>query len=292
MARVVVVGAGIVGTAVGTGLAGLGNDVGFVDADPARVERLRGDGFAARPDLDLGGEPALVLVCVPTPVRDGAHDLGAVESTARAFADALRDADPSVEHTLVVRSTVPPGTCVTVVQPLIETVSGRRAGDGFHVASCPEFLREASALDDFLAPRVTVIGSQHPRAIDALVELLAPLGGEVMTIDDPTTVEMVKCTQNAWNATKISFWNESWLLARAVGADADFVADTVSRAAEGSYNASYGTRGGAEFAGACLEKDTQGLAGFAASRGVPTRVLDAVLAVNASMRESARSREV
>jgi UDPglucose 6-dehydrogenase len=286
---VVVIGAGIVGTAVGTGLASLGHDVAFVDADASRVEDLRGDGWVAHTDLDLSGGPSLVFLCVPTPVRDGMHDLGGIEAAARAFGEALCGSDPAVVHTLVVRSTVPPGTCVSMVQPLVEAVSGRRAGDGFWLASCPEFLREASALDDFLAPRVTVLGSQHPGAIDALASLLAPLGGEVMTSDDPTTVELVKCTQNAWNATKISFWNESWLLARAIGADARFVAEAVTRAAEGSYNPSYGTRGGAAFGGACLEKDTQGLANFAACHGIPSRVLDAVLTVNASMRASTPS---
>jgi len=100
--------------------------------------------------------------------------------------------------------------------------------------------------------------------------LLAPLGGEVMVVDDPTAAELVKCTQNAWNATKISFWNEAWLLACALEVDAGFVSAAVARAAEGSYNPEYGIRGGHAFAGACLEKDTQGLATFAASVEVPT----------------------
>jgi UDPglucose 6-dehydrogenase len=152
MARVVVVGAGKVGTAVGTGLAGVGHDVAFVDADASRVEQLRDDGWVACTDLELSGVPALVLVCVPTPVRDGIHDLGAIEAAASAFGEALRGTDPAVVHTLVVRSTVPPGTCVSIVQPLIEAVSGHRAGSGFGLASCPEFLREASALDDFSRP--------------------------------------------------------------------------------------------------------------------------------------------
>jgi UDPglucose 6-dehydrogenase len=284
MARVVVVGAGIVGTAAGVGLSRGGHDVTFVDESAARVEALRADGFDAGVAIELTGDAAVVLLCVPTPVRDGRHDLTSLESAVRAIGAALRDADTHVVHTLVVRSTVPPGTCDTVVQPLVEAVSGCRGGEEFLVAACPEFLREASALDDFLAPRVTVIGSRHPRALDALVALFRPLGGEIMTTANPRAVELVKCMQNAWNATKISFWNEAWQLACAIDVDAEFVADAVALAAEGSYNPAYGIRGGTAFGGACIEKDTQGLAGFASSIGVPTSLLDAVLAVNAEMR--------
>lgn len=284
MARVVVVGAGIVGTAAGAGLARRGHAVSFVDDSPVRVEALRADGFDADTAIELTGDAAVVLLCVPTPVRDGRHDLTSLESAVRAFGAALRDADTDVLHTLVVRSTVPPGTCDTLVQPLVEAVSGRRGGEEFLVASCPEFLREASALDDFLSPRVTVIGSRHPQAVEVLGELFRPLGGEVMTIDDPCTVELVKCAQNAWNATKISFWNEAWQLARAIDVDPEFVAHAVALAAEGSYNPEYGIRGGTAFGGSCIEKDTQGLVGFASSVGVPTSLLDAVLAVNAEMR--------
>jgi len=291
MARVVVVGAGIVGAAAGVGLTRHGHAVSYVDASPERVNQLLASGFDAHVDLDLAGGPAVVLVCVPTPLRDGVYDLGAIEAAARAFGAALRDADPDTVHTLVVRSTVPPGTCDAVVQPLVEAASGRRGGVGFLVASCPEFLRQAAALDDFSAPRVTVIGSRHPRAVDVLVALLAPLGGEVMVVDDPTAAELVKCTQNAWNATKISFWNEAWLLACALEVDAGFVSAAVARAAEGSYNPEYGIRGGEAFGGACLEKDTLGLAGFASSVGVPTPLLDAVLTVNSAMRNSTRATE-
>ncbi|HEY8201359.1 MAG TPA: hypothetical protein VII47_08395, partial [Actinomycetota bacterium] len=94
----------------------------------------------------------------------------------------------------------------------------------------------------------------------------------------------VKCSHNAFNATKISFWNEMWRLSRHLGLDADAIAATVARSAEGSYNLEYGIRGGLPYGGVCLPKDTQGLLGFAGAEGVEMPLLRAVIEVNESMK--------
>ena len=106
----------------------------------------------------------------------------------------------------------------------------------------------------------------------ALLEgLLKPFGGEVRVFADPAEAEFVKCAHNIFNAAKISFWNEMWLVAREAGVALDPIAATVARSAEGSFNPQYGIRGGAPYGGVCLPKDTCGFLGFAAQMGVACR---------------------
>ena len=181
---------------------------------------------------------------------------------------------------MVVRSTVPPGTCEQVVQPLLEQDSGKRVNEGFALASNPEFLRAATALEDFLFPWMTVIGARSRSTVDRLCSLTQSFGGEVRTFDNPAAAEMVKCCHNIFNATKISFWNEMWLVCQRLGLAADDIATTVSRSAEASTNPDYGIRGGAPYGGACLPKDTKGFLGLAARIGVPMPLLSAVVQVN------------
>jgi UDPglucose 6-dehydrogenase len=186
-------------------------------------------------------------------------------------------------HTVVVRSTVPPGTSDNLVRPALERESGKTVGTGFELASNPEFLRAATAVEDFRNPWMTVIASRQPQTIARMRELLAPFGGEVRTFSEPASAELVKCAHNIYNATKISFWNEMWLVAQAYGIDADPVASTVAASSEGSINPLYGIRGGAPYGGVCLPKDTCGFLGFAAEIGVDMPLLRAVVEVNDRM---------
>jgi UDPglucose 6-dehydrogenase len=188
---------------------------------------------------------------------------------------------------VVVRSTVPPGCCERVVIPVLEGASGTRVGEGFAVASNPEFLRARSALEDFLHPWITVVASRSPRTVERLAEVLEPFGGTLHRLRDPSTAELVKCVHNLFNATKISFWNEIWSVCRELEVDSDAVASIVSRSAEGSINAEYGTRGGQPYGGACLPKDTKGFLGFADELGLDTPLLSAVDAVNESLQRQA-----
>jgi UDPglucose 6-dehydrogenase len=181
---------------------------------------------------------------------------------------------------VVVRSTVPPGTTEGLVQPLLEGNSGTKLGEGFMLASNPEFLRAASAVEDFRYPWMTVVASRSARTVERLRELLAPFGGELRTFSNPAEAEFIKCAHNIYNATKISFWNEMWLVSQNLGLDLDPIAQTVARSSEGSYNPLYGIRGGAPYGGVCLPKDTQGFLGLADSIGMEMPLLRAVVEVN------------
>ena len=283
MARIVIVGSGVVGTATGKGFARHGHQVTFVDVDPERLKTLGSEGFAATDRVELSGEPAFVFLTLPTPSGAGGYDLSAFTAGTTAVGEALRTADSF--HTVVVRSTVPPGTTEGLVRGLLERASGRLVDEGFGLASNPEFLRAASALEDFLWPWMTVIGARSRRTAERLETLLRPFGGEIRTFADPAEAELVKCAHNLYNATKISFWNEMWQVSTQLGLRADDIAATVARSAEGSINPSYGIRGGAPFGGACLPKDVKGFLGFAEDLGIPAVLTSAVLAVNTNMTE-------
>lgn len=279
MARIVIVGAGVVGSATGQGFARKGHAVTFIDIDDTRVAALRDQGYAATNVVDLAGPPAFVFLSLPTPNVGDRYDLTAFTAGLRAVGSALRRAESF--HTIAVRSTVPPGTCEGFVQPELETVSNLRAGEDFALASNPEFLRAACALEDFLMPWMTVIGSRSKRTVERMVELYAPFGGEVRAFSNPAAAELVKCSHNLYNAAKISFWNEMWRVARRLGLDTDGVSETVARSAEGSFNPAYGIRGGAPYGGACLPKDTRGFLGFARALGLEMPVLEGVIEMNA-----------
>ena len=248
------------------------------------MRELRERGLDARTGLDLAGEPAsLIFLTLPTPNDGHRYDLSAFTAGTAAVGRAL--ADTQAHHTVVVRSTVPPGTTEGLVRSVLEEHSGRTAGEDFGLASNPEFLRAVSAAEDFAHPWMTVIAGRDPRTVERLRALLAPFGGELRTFTDPAEAEFVKCAHNIFNATKISFWNEMWLVAQKLGLDLDPIAATVARSAEGSINPQYGIRGGAPYGGACLPKDTKGFLGFAAGIGVDMPLLSAVVETNDRLAE-------
>jgi UDPglucose 6-dehydrogenase len=131
---------------------------------------------------------------------------------------------------------------------------------------------------------MTVIASRDPQTVERLRALLSPFGGDMRTFTNPAEAEFVKCAHNIFNAAKISFWNELWLVARRLEVDIDVVSRTVARSAEGSFNVLYGTAAGSPYDGACLPKDAKGFLGFADGIGVPMPLLEAVEAVNEHVR--------
>jgi UDPglucose 6-dehydrogenase len=288
--RIFIVGSGVVGTATGEGFLTAGHRVTFVDISLPRVRQLQARGLDARTELDLHDEPdSFVFLTLPTPNVGRRYDLNAFTAGTVSVGRALA-ASPA-RHTVVVRSTVQPGTTEGLVRPVLEESSGMVAGEGFELASNPEFLRAVSAVEDFQHPWMTVVASRDPRTVERLRALLAPFGGEMRTFANPAEAEFVKCAHNIFNAAKISFWNEMWIVAQKIGLDLDPIASTVALSAEGSTNPQYGTRGGAPYGGVCLPKDTNGFLGYAAGIGVDMPLLRAVVETNERM-EAVVRREV
>src|SRR4051812_44474334 len=226
-----VIGTGYVGLVTAAGFAELGNEVWCIHIHAGKVERLKGGeipiyepGLAelvtkhhARlhfsTDIANALEHArLLFVAVGTPpTYSGDADLSAVH----AVVDAM---PPSDRHALVMKSTVPVGTGES-----IKRIFGERGKEGFRYVSCPEFLKEGSAVDDFLQPNRVVIGDDADWAGDAVVDLYAPLDAPLVRTDIESA-EMIKLAANAFLATKISFINEIANVCEVTGANVTEVA--------------------------------------------------------------------
>jgi UDPglucose 6-dehydrogenase len=277
--RIFIVGSGVVGAATGEGFLAAGHKVTFIDVSAPRVAELAARGLDVRTEIDLSGEPeSFIFLTLPTPHEGHRYDLTAFSLGTASVGKAL--AGSAARHTVVVRSTVPPGTTEGLVKTALEENSGMVANEGFGLASNPEFLRAVSAAEDFANPWMTIIASRDPQNVERLRDLLSPFGGELRTFSNPAEAEFVKCAHNIFNATKISFWNEMWLVAQKLGLDLDPIAATVARSAEGSINPEYGIRGGAPYGGVCLPKDTCGFLGFAKTVDVDMPLLSAVVETN------------
>jgi len=282
--RVAIIGSGVVGRATGVGLQLYGNDVVFFDVDREKCDVLEKEGFNVAESVDEAVSRSDVsFICVQTPYNGGV-DLTYLSDAVVSVAKALGEGG---YHVVAVRSTVPPYTTRRVVVPLLCEHSGLELGVDFGVCFNPEFLREASALQDFLQPSRVVIGEVDRKAGDVLEELYKPFGAPIIRTS-PETAEVVKYVANAFLATKISFFNEVYLLCVELGLDPDLVAETV---ALDPRIGTYGIYGGKAFGGGCLPKDLKAFMQFFKERNVEPTLLSAVLAVNEKMEKIQRDQK-
>jgi len=226
----------------------------------------------------------LSLICVGTPSqRNGDLDLHYIEAVAREIGAALRNR--SVYHTVVVRSTVLPGTVRNVVIPILESASGKTAGEDFGVAMNPEFLREGTAIRDFSEPPMTVIGQYDEKAGDSVAQLYSQLPAPLLR-REIEVAELVKYACNSWHATKITFANEIGQLAKAVNVDGREVMEIVCLDRKLNISSHY-MRPGFAFGGSCLPKDLRALNYRAGQLGVDVPMLGSLIRSNRTMIERA-----
>jgi UDPglucose 6-dehydrogenase len=296
--KVSVVGSGYVGTTVAACLAELGHDVVNIDVDEEVVNSINdgrapiheprldglvaehaGESLRAMTDYGIVRETDLTLVCLPTPSDDdGSVDTSVVEEGARSVGEALSEKD--IYHVVAVKSTVVPGTVEEVVAPAIEEKSGKGVGEGFGVASNPEFLREGSAVADFLEPDKVVVGASDGRAHDALRELYEPLLERSDAEYVGTGVreaEIIKYANNAFLASKLSVVNEIANVCKEAGVDSYEVMDAVGL--DHRISPQF-MRSGLGWGGSCFPKDVDALRAFAGSENYETELLDSVVSVN------------
>jgi UDPglucose 6-dehydrogenase len=279
-----VIGTGYVGLVTAAGFAEIGREVWCVDIDAEKIERLRrGEVPIYEPGLeellarnkerlhfstDLSGaleHARLLFVAVGTPpTHSGDADLMAVN----AVVDAMPGSD---RHALVMKSTVPCGTGAT-----IQRVFGERGKGAMAYVSCPEFLKEGSAVKDFLHPDRVVIGDNGDWAGDAVVELYAPLDAPLVRTD-VASAEMIKLAANAFLATKISFINEIANVCEETGADVIEVARGVGL--DDRIGPKF-LQAGIGYGGSCFTKDVSALKLLAANSGYHFQLLNAVTEVN------------
>jgi UDPglucose 6-dehydrogenase len=288
--RIAVVGTGYVGLVTGACFADLGHEVACVDISDERVGSLRQgkipihesglEEVVAR-GLESGRlrfttEHAeamrgaqVVFICVQTPsADDGSADLSFVQAAAEDLARHI-----SGYIVVINKSTVPVGA-----RDFVERLIRSRLPENveFDVASNPEFLREGTAVFDFMHPDRVVVGTKSERAAGLLTELYRPLGAPLI-VTDPASAEMIKYASNTFLATKISFINAIANLCDAVGADVKDVALGMG------YDSRIGfvfLKPGPGFGGSCLPKDSRALIRTAAENGYDFRLLEGVLEVN------------
>jgi len=279
-----VIGSGYVGLVTAAGFAELGSEVWCVDIDAEKIARLeRGELPIYEPGLaecvarnrdrlhfstDLAAaleHARLLVVAVGTPpTYSGDADLSSVHAVAAAM-------PRSDNHALVMKSTVPVGTGAAVKRMLSEQAEG-----GFGYVSCPEFLKEGSALTDFFSPHRVVVGDDGGWAGDAVVELYAPLGAPLVRTD-VASAEMIKLAANAFLATKISFINEIANVCEETGADVLEVARGMGLDRRiGPHFLSPGIG----YGGSCFPKDVSALKQLAGNSGYHFQLLTAVIEVN------------
>jgi UDPglucose 6-dehydrogenase len=281
---IAVIGTGYVGLVTAAGFAELGSDVWCVDVDADKIERLkRGEIPIYEPGLadslarsagrlhfstELG--PALeharlLFVAVGTPpTYSGDADLSAVHAVVESM-------PRSDHHALVMKSTVPVGTGAA-----IKRIFADHGKDAFAYVSCPEFLKEGSALEDFLKPDRVVVGDDGNWAGDAVVSLYEPLDAPVVRTD-VASAEMVKLAANAFLATKISFINEIANVCEETGAD---VLEVARGMGMDQRIGTHFLKPGIGFGGSCFPKDVSALKQLAGNSGYHFQLLTAVIEVN------------
>jgi UDPglucose 6-dehydrogenase len=295
MKQICVVGVGYVGLVTAACFADLGNRVIALDVNEEKINGLKQGklpiyepglkelvdynvrvqrlSFTTSYAESLDGTE-FVFIAVGTPMGvDGEADLQYVEAAARQVAENMTGA-----LIIINKSTVPVGTGDWVAD-IVRRYQKRSIP--FSVVSCPEFLREGSAIGDFMQPYRTVLGSLNPEAADKVAQLHLPLRAPIM-ITDLRTAEMIKYASNAFLATKISFINEIANICECLGADVKEVAIGMG----------YDTRIGKQFldagvgyGGSCFPKDVQALAYMAAEKGRHPQLLHAVMEINSDRRD-------
>ena len=219
-------------------------------------------------------ETELTLICVGTPsMLNGNLDLTYVRHVCEEIAIALQDKQDF--HTVVVRSTMLPGSMQDVVIPILEEISGKTASIDFGVCINPEFLRESTAVYDFYHPPKTVIGSLDEKSAESIQHLYDDLDAPMIKTD-LQTAEMVKYTDNVWHALKIGFANEIGLISKSLGIDGHKVMDVFCSDRKLNLSSNY-LKPGFAFGGSCLPKDVRALAYKSKSLDLTLPILNSIL---------------
>ena len=294
--RVAIIGSGYVGLVSGAGLSDVGHHVVSMDIDAGRIEGLRNgivpiyepgleemirrNAAEGRLEFTTSIERAvahaeIIFIAVGTPPgEDGSADLSHVLAVAAAIGDQL--AEPRL---VVVKSTVPVGTCEAVRDIIASRLAARGADLSFAVASNPEFLKEGAAIGDFMKPDRIVVGVEDDSSESLLRELYAPFNRnhEKLLCMDVRSSELTKYAANAMLATKISLMNELSNVAARVGADIEHVRNGIGSDPRIGYSFIYP---GAGYGGSCFPKDVRALERTASQHGYEAELLRAVEAVN------------
>ena len=255
-------------------------DVGAIVARTAEAGLLRAttDPFEAVAESDVS------FVCVGTPaLSTGRLDTRALEKVSHEIGAAI--GKKGSRHTVVVRSTMLPGTFRHLVAPAIQSSSGKQAGRDFAIGVNPEFLREGSAVADFEKPEKTVIGADDTSTGDLIAGLYDGLPGEFVRTN-PEQAELAKYIDNSWHALKVCFANEIGNICKALHIDSHAAMAMLVLDRKLNISPAY-LKPGFAFGGSCLPKDTRALAYYARSLDVELPLIQSIMTSNARQIERA-----
>ncbi|MBS1788271.1 MAG: UDP-glucose/GDP-mannose dehydrogenase family protein [Acidobacteria bacterium] len=296
--KVSVIGLGYVGCVSAACLARAGHEIIGVDISQLKVEMIN-NGHSPIIEPGIGEVLAeavekkrltattethtavaatdLSLVCVGTPSQsNGSLDLTYIRRSCQQIGEAL--AAKGSYHTVVIRSTMLPGSIENTVIPALESSSGKRAGEGFGIAINPEFLREGSSIYDFHHPPLTLIGTNDEKVVSQISQLYQHLDAPVVAAGIKEA-EMVKYTSNCYHALKVAFANEIGNLCKKLGADSHKVMDIFCQDTKLNVSAAY-LKPGFAFGGSCLPKDLRAINYKAKELDVEVPVLSSILPSN------------
>ncbi|MDQ3280418.1 MAG: UDP-glucose/GDP-mannose dehydrogenase family protein [Acidobacteriota bacterium] len=289
---IAVIGTGYVGLVTGAGLADFGNDVICVDVDVKKIEALRNGQIPIyEPGLDkivnrnvtegrlrfttdlpeaIRAARAIFIAVGTPPKPDGSADLRYVEDVAHSIAKHMNG--PKL---VITKSTVPIGTGRMIEEIITSHGTGHKAS----IVSNPEFLREGSAIEDFMKPDRVVIGASDPESADMMKEIYAPLHSlEIpFVVTNVESSELIKYAANGFLATKITFINEIASVCEKVGANVQDVA--IGMGLDTRIGPKF-LQAGPGFGGSCFPKDTSAMADIARRHGYDFQIMEAVLRVN------------
>ncbi len=303
--KISVFGIGYVGAVTAACGARDGHTIVAVDVNPGKIDAINaGRSPIVEPGLDemtaaevakgrlkatsdvtaAIGETEISLICVGTPSRDnGAIDLSYVTRVGEQIGEALgRKRD---FHSIVLRSTVLPGTTQDVLQPVLEAASGKKAGVGFGLGYYPEFLRESTAIRDYDDPGAVVFGQLDERTIERLHQIQNDLPVKPFVVPI-RTAEATKYFNNAWHALKISFANEAGNICKGLDVDSHEVMNILCSDTRLNMSRNY-LKPGFAYGGSCLPKDVRALRYRAKQIDIGTPLLDGVVAANEAQIDNA-----
>jgi UDPglucose 6-dehydrogenase len=292
--NIAVIGAGYVGLVSGACFAKLGNNVICVDVDKKKVDSINNskapifeldlddmlisnkDRIHATIDYKTAIEKSdFTFVCVGTPsLNDGGIDLSYVKQVVKEIGIVLKDL--SKWHDVVIKSTVLPGTSLNILLPILGKYSEKKAGNDFGLSMNPEFLREGTAVYDFLNPDRIVIGSYESRSKENLRALYSSFSCPIIETS-LSAAEMIKYASNCFLGAKISFINEIGNFCKGIGVDTNEVAEGVGldkRIGRAFLDSGIG------WGGSCFPKDINALISWAKQNGFSSKILDDVVKVN------------
>jgi len=283
--KISIIGSGWVGTAIGKGFNKMGYEVIFYDIVDKALPNFSKDIIYAVENSDVS------FICVPTPTVEEKIDLRHIKEATRDIGTAL--ALQQSYHVVVIKSTVLPTTTEKIIIPILKK-SGKKVGEEIGICMNPEFLTEIVGSwtedkgykRDFFAEDRIVIGEYDKKSGDILEELYKPLGKPIFRTD-LRTAEMIKYASNCMLATKISYWNEIFLICKELGVDSQAIADIVGLDPR---IGKYGTVHGKAFGGKCLPKDLKAFVAFAEEYRKP-KLLKAVDEINEEIKEKYGARE-